>query len=150
MVADGTAPLYMRVTVDEYRIELSAKYFIDPVKWNPGAGKVIGNNEEARKLNAYVRSLEQDVYEAHRQLLQEGKTVTTETLKNKLLGKKEPIRSLAGIFQEHNMKVATLVGQEYAPATLTRYKTTLKHTIEYLEWKYQVKDVDVKDVNHEF
>ncbi len=67
MVTDGTAPLYMRVTVGELRIELSAKYFIDPVKWNPGAGKVIGNNEEARKLNAYVRSLEQDVYEAHRQ-----------------------------------------------------------------------------------
>ncbi|WP_425423116.1 hypothetical protein [Segetibacter koreensis] len=26
----------MRVTVDELRIELSAKYFIDPVKWNQG------------------------------------------------------------------------------------------------------------------
>lgn len=150
MVADGTAPLYMRVTVGELRVELSAKYFIDPVKWNPSAGKVIGNNEEARKLNAYVRSLEQDVYEAHRQLLQEGKVITTESIKNKLLGKKEPLRSLVATFQEHNMQVATLVGQEYAPATLTRYKTTLKHCVAFLEWKYQVNDVDIKDINHEF
>jgi site-specific recombinase XerD len=150
MVADGTAPLYMRVTVGELRVELSTKYFIDPVKWNPCAGKVIGNNEEARKLNAYVRNLEQDVYEAHRQLLQEGKVVTTESIKNKLLGKKEPIRSLVAIFLEHNMQVSALVGKEYAPATLTRYKTTLKHTIEFIEWKYQVKDIDIKDVNHEF
>ncbi len=66
------------------------------------------------------------------------------------MGKKEPIRSLVAIFIEHNMQVATLVGQEYAPATLTRYKTTLKHTIAFLEWKCQVKDVDVKDINHEF
>lgn len=48
------------------------------------------------------------------------------------------------------MQVATLVGQEYAPATLTRYKTTLKHILAFLEWKYQVKDIDVKDINHEF
>lgn len=150
MVSDGTAPLYMRVTVGELRIELSAKYLIDPAKWNPGARKVIGNNEEARKLNAYVRNLEQDVYEAHRQLLQEGRVITTESIKNKLLGKKELIRSLVAVFEEHNMQVAALVGQEYAPATLTRYKTTLKHTTQFLEWKYQAKDVDVKDINHEF
>lgn len=150
MVADGTAPLYMRVTVDELRIELSAKYFIDPVKWSQGAGKVIGNTEEARKLNTYVRNMEQEVYEAHRQLIQEGKVITAETLKNKLLGKKEPIRSLIAIFQEHNMQVATLVGQEYAPSTLTRYKTTLKHCMEFLKWKFHVKDIDVKDINHEF
>lgn len=98
MVTDGTAPKYMRVTVGELRVELSAKYFIYPVKWNHCDGKVIVNNKEARKLNTYVKNLEQDVYEAHRQLLQEGKTVTTETLKNKLLGKKEPIRSLVAIF----------------------------------------------------
>jgi hypothetical protein len=48
MVADGTAPLHMRVTVGEVRIELSAKYFINPAKWSQGAGKVIGNTEEAR------------------------------------------------------------------------------------------------------
>ena len=150
MVADGTASLYMRLTVDELRIELSAKYFIDPVKWSQGAGKVIGNTEEARKLNTYLRNLEQEVYEAHRQLIQEGKLITTETLKNKLLGKKEQIRSLIATFQEHNMQVATLVGQEYAPSTLTRYKTTLKHAVEFLKWKYQVKDIDVKDINHEF
>jgi site-specific recombinase XerD len=53
-------------------------------------------------------------------------------------------------FQEHNMQVASLVGQEYAPSTVTRYKTTLKHCIEFPKWKYQVKDIDVKEINHEF
>ncbi|WP_157580871.1 hypothetical protein [Segetibacter koreensis] len=33
-----------------------------------------------------------------RQLIQEGKVITTETLKNKLLGKKDPIQQLLKLF----------------------------------------------------
>jgi site-specific recombinase XerD len=57
---------------------------------------------------------------------------------------------LVPIFQEHNDKVETLVGQEFAPGTLERYKTSLKHTIEFIQWKYSVSDIDIKDIDHAF
>ena len=35
-------------------------------------------------------------------------------------------RMLIPIFQDHNNKIKELVGKEYAPGTLERYKTSLK------------------------
>jgi hypothetical protein len=46
--------------------------------------------------------------------------------------------------------MTALVGQEYAPGTLERYKTSYKHTQSFLEWKYQLKDIDITKLNFEF
>ena len=71
-------------------------------------------------------------------------------LKNKLLGKTEKSRTLITVFKDHNKKVAALVGNEYAAGTLTRYETSLRHTQSFMEWKYQVADIDVKAIDHDF
>jgi site-specific recombinase XerD len=46
--------------------------------------------------------------------------------------------------------MATLVGKEYAPGTLERYETSLKHTRSFLQWKYQVSDLDIRKLDFEF
>lgn len=66
------------------------------------------------------------------------------------MGKTEKPRSLFNIFQEHNSQVKALIGKEFAKGTFDRYQTSLKHTIEFMEWKYKVKDIDIKGINHEF
>jgi site-specific recombinase XerD len=147
---DETVPIYVRITIANSRVELSTKKRVDLNKWNPTAQKVIGSTEEVKKINAYLKTLEQNIYEAHQQLVQEGKVVTTEELKLRLTGKKENFRSLIEIFKEHNQQVKALVGQEFARGTLERYETSLKHTINFLQWKYQKTDIDVNDINHEF
>jgi len=70
--------------------------------------------------------------------------------KRKLLGLDERKRMLIPIFQDHNDKIKKLIGKEYAPGTLERYKTSLKHTVEFLEWKYKISDIDITEVNHAF
>lgn len=42
---------------------------------------------------------------------------------------------LIQIFEDHDKKIEVLIGKEYAPGTLERYKTSLKHTQEFLQWK---------------
>jgi flagellar biosynthesis chaperone FliJ len=111
---DETVPIYVRITIANSRVELSTKKRVDLNKWNPTAQKVIGSTEEVKKINAYLKTLEQNIYEAHQQLVQEGKVVTTEELKLRLTGKKENFRSLIEIFKEHNQQVKALVGQEFA------------------------------------
>ncbi|QRE63634.1 phage integrase SAM-like domain-containing protein, partial [Flavobacterium psychrophilum] len=76
--------------------------------------------------------------------------VTTETLKSKILGVDERQRMLIPIFQDHNNKIKELVGKEYAPGTLERYKTSLSHTIEFLQWKYKVSDIEINKIDHAF
>ena len=42
------------------------------------------------------------------------------------------------------------VGKEFAKGTLTRYKTCLSHTKEFLEWKYNISDIDIRNINYAF
>jgi len=75
---------------------------------------------------------------------------TASILKAKLQGTDQRARMLVPIFQDHNKKIETLVGQEFAIGTLERYKTSLKHTIEFIQWKYSVSDIDINDIDHSF
>ncbi len=98
------------------------KGILIPKKWDIKAHKAIGNSQEARTLNVYLKTLEQQVYDVHYLMLKEEDFVTAESLKSKLLGTDREKRMLIPIFQEHNNKVEALVGQDFAPGTLERYK----------------------------
>jgi len=57
---------------------------------------------------------------------------------------------LIGIFQQHNDEIKALIGKDYAAATHVRYETSLKHTADFLKWKYKVSDIDIRKIDHEF
>ncbi len=147
---NGTAPIYLRITIDGEAAEIAAKRYIDPKKWDNKSQKAVGNSQEAKTLNSYLKTLEQKVYDFHYLMLKEEDFVTAESLKSKLLGTDVTTRMLIPIFQEHNDKVEALVGQDFAPGTLERYKTSLKHTQEFLNWKYKVSDIDITKIDHVF
>ncbi len=147
---NGTAPIYLRITIDGKAAEIAAKRYIDPKKWDNKSQKAVGNSQEAKTLNSYLKTLEQKVYDFHYLMLKEEDFVTAESLKSKLLGTDVTTRMLIPIFQEHNDKVEALVGQDFAPGTLERYKTSLKHTQEFLNWKYKVSDIDITKIDHVF
>jgi site-specific recombinase XerD len=84
------------------------------------------------------------------ELIHKNIPITAETIKNKILGVEERKRMLVPIFQDHNNKIKELVGKEYASGTLDRYKTSLKHTIDFLEWKYKISDIEIDKINHAF
>jgi site-specific recombinase XerD len=148
--ANGTAPIYLRITIDGKPKEIASKRYIQPEKWDNKLQKVSGSSDEVKSFNLYLKTLEQQVYDAHHTLMKDKTIATASSLKTKLQGTEQRARMLVPIFQEHNDKVETLVGQEYAPGTLERYKTSLKHTIEFIQWKYSVSDIDIKDIDHAF
>ncbi len=69
MTADGTAPVYLRITIDGERIEISSKRCIKPDKLDTKRQKSTGNSEEVQTVNAYLKTLEHEVYEAHRSMI---------------------------------------------------------------------------------
>ena len=152
MIANGTAPVYLRITIDGERADISSKRYINPDKWNANGQKLGGSGEEVRALNIYLKTLEHQIYEAYRNMIEKKLPLTAAGLKNILLKKDEPEKGkmLVPIFEEHNRQVKALIGREYAQGTLDRYQTSLKHTIEFLQWKYKVSDIDIRGINHEF
>jgi site-specific recombinase XerD len=83
----GAMLVYMRITVDSERTEISANREFDPARWNRKTGRASGTKEDARALNAYLDALQVKVYEAHRELIDAKEEVTAEKLKIKLQGK---------------------------------------------------------------
>ncbi|SHG81411.1 Site-specific recombinase XerD [Flavobacterium micromati] len=146
----GQLPIYIRLTVDGKRMEFSSKKFIDATKWSAELSKMKGTSEEARSLNEYLNLMKSKIYDIQMELIHKNELLTLEVFKNKLIGIEERSRTLIPIFQDHNNKIKELVGKEYAPGTLERYKTSLKHTIDFLEWKYKISDIEIDKINHAF
>jgi site-specific recombinase XerD len=146
----GSAPIYIRITVSGKRSETTTGRECEPSRWNTGTGRANGTKEDTRAFNAFLDDLQTKVYQAHRLLTESDELITAETIRNKFLGKTEKTRSLIEIFKDHNKKVEALIGKEYAKGTLCRYQTSLKHTIDFLKWKYNLTDIDIKKVDHSF
>lgn len=78
--------VYLRITVDGKSKELSTKRIWQCDKWNQGTGKAIGSKEDARTLNEYLESLTAKVYEAKKTLIDTGRRITAEILRNVITG----------------------------------------------------------------
>ena len=148
--AQGLAPIFQRITINGRRLDNSTGKFVDPSKWHPEMSKMRGNSEEARLINGHLDNLRTKILIAEKELNKKDIPVNLETLKNMLLGTKERQRLLIPIFEEHNNKIKELLGIEYAPGTYERYQTSLKHTKDFLNWKYNISDIDITKIDHAF
>ncbi len=146
----GLIPIYMRVIVNGERIELSTKRYTNPEKWSIEGSCMKGTSAESKATNSFLDALKAKVYDYQQQLIREDNLVNAENMRNKLLGVDKRSHMLVGIFQKHNDDVKALIGKDFAPATHERYVTSLKHTVDFLQWKYKVSDIDIRKIDHEF
>jgi site-specific recombinase XerD len=152
MNTQGLAPVHLRITIDSARVEISSKRYVNPAQWNTNRGKLNGTGEEVKTINCYLKTLEHEVYEVHRTMIEKKLKLTAANLKSLLLGKNDvpTDRMLIPIFEEHNRQIQALIGKEYSKGTHDRYEISLKHTKEFLLWKYNVADIDIHGIDHEF
>ena len=90
--------IFVRITVDGVRTEFSTGRECRIEHWNHKASKRIGNSNDVKAFNMYLDTIKVNIYEAHRQLLINGETITAETLRNKIQGKSDRPRMLMEIF----------------------------------------------------
>lgn len=147
---NGNAPIYLRITVNGKRSEISINKKIPLIKWNSSAGKIKGTTSDVRELNQYMDSIKYRVQKIYDHLIKERLPISPIIIKNRFLGKDVEVKMILQIFQQHNDKVEKLVGKDFAAGTLERYKTARKHLENYILQEYKVKDVPVTEVNHEF
>ena len=148
--AQGLVPIFQRITVNGKRNDKSTGKFIDADKWHSEQSKVKGNSEEARTINSHLDNLKMKVFQAEKILTAKNIEITSETMNNELFGVKERARTLVPIFEEHNRKIEELLGIEYASGTLERYRTSLKHTVNFIQWKYNISDINIDKIDHAF
>ncbi|GEM63852.1 transposase [Sphingobacterium faecium NBRC 15299] len=142
--------LYGRITVNGIAKEFSTKRTWFKDRWDQNANRAIGNKEDSKTINHYLDALVAKVYEVKRELITSGEDISTENLFQLLFGKTDDRKFILEIFKNENDKMKSLEGKDFATGTIQRYETSLSHTREFIKWKYNVEDLELRKLDYEF
>ncbi|MGF7079123.1 site-specific integrase [Mucilaginibacter sp. UYCu711] len=142
--------VYLRITVNGVCRDISIKRHWPTSRWDQPTGRAVGTKLDAKNLNAYIETLSAKVYQAKLSLIENDKSITANSLKNKITGQGDETKMLLQVIVKHNKKIEALIGKGYSPATLKRYQTIFRHTKDFILWKYGTKDFSITDLNYEF
>jgi integrase len=141
--------VYLKITVNGVSKLISVKRHWVADKWDQYNGRAIGTEEAVLELNSYLSSLSNKIYQAKSYLIETGKPITAESLKNLITGRTEK-RMLLELIALHNKKMESLIGKGFTTRTLQRYKTTYQHVKNFINWKYAIDDLSIHALNYEF
>lgn len=142
--------VYLKITIDGLPRELSCKRKWESKRWNPQSGRATGTKEDAKELNTYLDTLQTMAYTSKRQLLDRGKLVTADAIKNDMSGEEQHRRKLLGQFQKHNDDLKQMIGNGVAKGTWGNFETSLKHTRAFIKWKYKLDDLNILALDTDF
>ncbi len=145
-IKDGKVPVYVSVTVNGRRVEISMKHSIALEDWNQQKEQGKGMSSEIKQLNQYLLQVKSRLVEYYRQIQLQGKVPTAELLKNYFLGVTEERPTLLKLIEYHNQSMQGVL----ATGTLKHYSTTEKYLKLYLKQKYKVRDYALADLSYEF
>jgi len=139
--------LYLRVSVDGIRKEISTKRKWDPKRWDSKSERAIGVKEDARILNLFLDTMVMKINQFKMDLMYTEKTITSQRIVDFLLGRVVSKALLLLEFQNHNDEMLALVPADYALATYKRYHYTREHVKNYIAHKYCSEDIELRDLD---
>jgi len=147
---DKQIPVYMQISMDGKRVQLATGVFIDAKHWDKKKQRVSKKNDSHEKLNAKLASMTKAFNDAYVYYLKIQDDFTVESIKNRMLGQHVILKTIVEVMQHHNEYVNKLVGKNYAPSTLKRYKTTEMLVKEFLRKKMNLSDFQVSKLSNSF
>ena len=139
---DGQVPILLHVTVNSGRTVISANLKVNPKNWSAVAGRSIANTWLDDELNARLDTIRYRLMQVYREMELDGETITAQKVVNKYLGRNtKPVIMLLDVFREHNDRCHKLAGNGMSPATVERYKTSYKHTANFIKFAYGKDDI---------
>lgn len=149
---NGLVPIFLRITVDGRRSELSIKRKVDPSQWCSISNKVKprGSNPNADELNKYLDEIKTRLHRIQGKFVTKGRPFTAIMLKNKFLNPEEHYKTLLNIYDEHNVQIEQLMGIDYSYGAYKRHARTRKHLATFIKTEYRMEDIFVKEIDLKF
>ena len=147
---DGSAPIFVRLTVNGQRAEFALQKSIFEEMWDQNNGKAKGLTKVAKDVNSYLDFVRSKMLLKKRELEEAGHNITAYVLRNYYLGIDNSDKTILSIFKEHNLKCEGLVNKDFAPGTVERYNTCYKHVSDFIKTKYKRDDVLLNEVSPMF
>lgn len=139
--------IYARVTIDAKRAEFSLNRDLKANLWDKNSKRGKGFSKYVLSLNKYLDQVFTGLHEAHRQLLEEGKTITSSAVKARYLGEdEEEGKTLLDLITYHNTTMHTSL----KPGTMKNYFITERCIKRFLKDEYHIEDIPLKKLDYRF
>ncbi|ASV31599.1 site-specific integrase [Maribacter cobaltidurans] len=138
--------IYVRITVDGQRSEISLKRSIPSKEWDSSRNRGRGGSQRIRVLNAYLESAYSGLLDCHKELLEGNRVVSSDAIKSRYLGEDDNSKTLRELIKYHNENMSVVLKE----GTMKNYYTTEKYLNRFLAKKRKVNDIRLKQLNYVF
>ncbi|MBL7738454.1 MAG: site-specific integrase [Chitinophagaceae bacterium] len=145
----GEAPLYLRITYQKERKNISTGYNISPEKWDKTKSLMKGIKEEAKQVNAYIFQTKAKLMEVFNDMLKE-RDINLDILVNRFFGRDTNNMTLLELVRYHNKDFQLRIGIDYTFSTFEKYDILRRKLEAFIPHRYDKKDVRLKDLSHKF
>ena len=141
-----TGIIYVRITVEGQRTELSLKKSMPPEQWNNAKGKAKGSSQEAKSFNNYLDDIRIKLNECYRELQLKQEKITPDGIKSLFLGDNTDQHTLNELIEYHNLSQFPILSK----ATRKNYGITKNYIISFLKQKRNTTDVYLSKLDFKF
>lgn len=147
---NGETPIYLRITINGERAEISANRRIKPDLWDKASERVTGRGEAARVINSILNNTLGKVEKHFSGFDTKDERISALQIINELKGKSLNQMTLIKAYDYHIAILEKLIGVDYAVNTVKRYKSSLNSLKEFILYKYNKTDVRLRDLDSMF
>lgn len=147
---EGKAGIMVRITVSGESSQFSSKLDIEPAMWDTARQRMIGNTVKARQFNFLLDDIRASIRNHYYDIEKYEAYVTAEKVRNAFLGITTRQQTLLELFRSHNEDVKKLIGISKSAATYSKYDRCMRRLSEFMEKRYHIKDIALKEIRHSF
>ena len=145
-IKNNQSKIYVRITVDGIRQNISLKHEVDIRTWEPYRQKARGNNETSKLLNAYLDKVRAELVNCYQKLLLDKKLVTAELIKSSYLGQNEQRKTLLDILDYHSKKIEHTLTK----GSIRNFGVSEGYLKKFLFRKLKTSNVYLSELNYKF
>lgn len=145
--SQGTAPLYVRITVNKKFVDISLKRRIKEGSWNSKLQKVIGSDKELKEVQEKIRQTRTEINSAYDTLRYNKEVLSADTIKTVFEGGgEEEQTTLLFLMNYHNTEIKKLL----EPSTMKNYYSTERYVREFLIKRKKRTDIYLSQLDYKF
>ena len=144
---EGLAPIYLRVTINGTRSEISTKVYVDPDKWDDRKSQIKGREPIDIRKNKILFDFTTKIYEALDELRNRRFDVNAANIKLALTGELFQKTTVLEVYKQYLEYLQVRIGSDFSPASYEIHKTTFDQVCEYL--KHEKKEhIGIEDFSN--
>lgn len=149
----GLTPIYVRISIDGKRAELSTSHKIQLRHWDKARMRLKPGAPNEFLINSNLNAIRNKLNKLFVLTLASEKQITPKELKDKYLGvdEKANLKTLCDAFDYHNQKMEEKVKTGLvSPATLLKYSITKDKVVAFMKFRYRKEDRPLEELKFKF